>query len=177
MALWLYACTAPDDLPDPEWDRDVPMWTPLVSAEDWRPSLSTEDPSDHRPARVQCPGWHLEYGGVEVETAACDYLSLRAPLLQDLEADDTLKLVAWWQALASESPAEGHLAVYIGDALVWEDHVPIPGPADTRTVLVVPEIEASAGEGVTLHLHNHGYNTWQFLELSRLDETSLNEAP
>src|SRR5690606_39377829 len=71
----------------------------------------------------------------------------------------------WWQTLASVDPAEGHLAIYVDDQLLWEEHVPIPGEAAARDLNFESPLAAPAGATLTLHLHNHGYNTWHFHEL------------
>ncbi|MCA9636719.1 MAG: hypothetical protein KC420_11890 [Myxococcales bacterium] len=38
----------------------------------------------------------------------------------------------------------------------------IPGPADARDLVIEAPEEAPAGAPITLHLHNHGANTWRF---------------
>lgn len=151
---------------DTDADLDPPTWHALVRSDDWQPQAAEDDPApDHRPAIVECPGWYPEGGGLEIDTGACNYLSLQQPLLDAIEPGDPVHLELWWQTLASVEPAEGHLAVYVGDALLWEEHVPIPGPAAARSLDFASPVGAPAGAPLTLHLHNHGYNTWHFHEL------------
>ena len=147
-----------------------PRWRPLASNDAWQPDLAEVDPlPEHRPAEVECTnGWYAESGGIEIDTGACNYLSLEQPLLAPLAAGDPVHLQLWWQSLASVEPAEGHLALLVDGELLWEEHVPIPGPAATRTLAFESPVDAPAGATVTLHLHNHGYNTWHFHELSAL---------
>jgi hypothetical protein len=150
-------------------DEVPPSWRRLEHEDAWQPSLAEDDPlPEHRPELVDCDGWHLESGGLEIDTGACNYLSLEQPLIHPLEAGDPLRLQLWWQALASVDPAEGHLAIFVDGELLWEEHVPIPGPADIRSLEFESPLDAPAGATLTLHLHNHGYNTWHFHELSTL---------
>jgi hypothetical protein len=156
-----------DDLDGGEGEA-LPSWRPLVRNDAWQPDLAEDDPvPEHRPEHVACEhGWYPESGGIEIDTGACNYLSLRQPLMAALEPGDPLHLRLWWQTLASVDPAEGHLAIFVDDALLWEEHVPIPGPAAARSLDFESPLGAPAGATLTLHVHNHGYNTWHFHELS-----------
>lgn len=148
-------------------DAALPTWRPLVSNEAWQPAAAADDPQpEHRPALVECEhGWYPESSGVEIDTGACNYLSLQQPLLDAIEPGDPLHLQLWWQSLASVDPAAGHLAIFVDDELLWEELVPIPGPAAARSLEFPSPLGAPAGATLTLHLHNHGYNTWHFHEL------------
>jgi len=116
---------------------------------------------------VNCAGGYvLEGATLEIDTGACNYLSLTQGLPMDLTAGDTLRVRAWWQRLASDVPAVGHISVVVGDTVIWQEDVAIPGSADARDVEIAAPRAFASGEPVTLHLHNHGYNTWQFADLS-----------
>ena len=151
-------------------DEVEPSWRVLVRDGAWQPSLAEDDPQpEHRPELVDCEpeqGWYREAGGIEIATGACNYLSLEQPLRDAIEPGDPLRLQLWWQALASVEPAEGHLAIFVDGEPLWEEHVPIPGPAATRNLEFPSPLGAPAGATLTFHLHNHGYNTWHFHELS-----------
>jgi hypothetical protein len=151
-------------------DTEAPSWRSLARNEAWQPDLPEDDPlPEHRPAQVECDhGWALESGGIEVRTDQCNYLSLQQPLLAAIEPGDPLHLELWWQTLASVEPAQGHLALFVDDELLWEELVPLPGPADARSLEFPSPLRAPAGATLTLHLHNHGYNAWHFHELSAL---------
>lgn len=144
-------------------------WTPLTDSEAWAPTDSSQDPLvSHRPEQVDCeaPGWSEELGAIEVDTGACNYLSLSQPALVELERGDELHASAWWQTLANVEPAAGHLAIYAGTDLLWEEEIPIPGPADARELSIPARRNYPAGTPITLHLHNHGTNTWNFETIS-----------
>lgn len=152
-------------------DELEPSWRMLVDHGRWRADVdASEDPwPEHRPATVDCDGgWHRETDGIEIDTGACNYLLLQQPSPVAIEAGDPIRLRMWWQGLASLEPAQGHVAVLVDDELLWEELVPIPGPADVRSLEFPSPLSAPAGATITLHLHNHGYNTWHFHELAVL---------
>lgn len=163
-ALVLGCAVAPAD---PDVD---PTWVPLVRAGAWQ--AAPADPmAEHAGGdAIACgPGdWRVELDGLEIETTRCNYAVLAQPLLADIAAGDPLRLQVWWQTLASPAPVDGHLAVFVGDALVWEEHVAIPGPAAARDVAFDSPVTAAAGTTVTFHLHNHGSNTWNLNQLAAL---------
>lgn len=164
--------TAADETDDDDAAEDTatPSWRSLARDEAWQPDVARDDPlPEHRPVQVECDhGWALESGGIEIHTDQCNYLSLQQPLLVAIEPGDPLHLELWWQTLASVDPAQGHLALFVEDELLWEELVPIPGPADARSLEFPSPLRAPAGATLTLHLHNHGYNAWHFHELSVL---------
>ncbi len=146
-------------------DGDL-LWRSVTPAEEWTLTPYDEDLwAFERPTEIECApqnGWTIEAGGVEVDTGACDYLSLSQPLSRPIDAGDPLRLTLWWQNLIATAPSEGHLAVVLDGHLLWEERVTIPGPADARDLELVAPIGAAEGSLVTLHLHNHGANTWRF---------------
>ncbi len=144
-------------------------WRSLAHMDRWEPESADDDPlPEHRPDHVECEGWYPEAGGLEVDTGACSYLSLQQPLLTAIEPGDSLRVQLWWQTLASVEPATGHLALLVDGELLWEELVPIPGPAAARSLEFPSPLGAPAGAALTFHLHNHGYNTWHLHELSVL---------
>jgi hypothetical protein len=164
LSALLLGCAPPAD---PDTD---PSWLPLVLAEGWQPAPPGADPmADHAGAGAIACGeedWHVELDGLEIETTRCNYAVLEQPLLEDLARGDTLRVRVWWQTLASPAPVEGHLALLVGGAPVWEERVAIPGPAAAREVTLASPVSAPAGTTVTFHLHNHGSNTWNLNELA-----------
>ena len=150
---------------DGDGDGEI-QWRSLTPAEEWAPTPYGDDLwAFERPTEIECApqnGWTIEAGGVEVDTGACDYLSLSQPLSRPIEAGDPLRLTLWWQNLIATAPSEGHLAVVLDGHLLWEERVTIPGPADARDLELVAPTGAAEGSLITLHLHNHGANTWRF---------------
>ena len=64
--------------------------------------------------------------------------------------------------------AEAHVAVLFGDQLVWEVLTPIPSDPGIYDIEIEAPVDLAEGEAIHFHLHNHGSNTWNFLELSAL---------
>jgi hypothetical protein len=136
---------------------------PLVHADAWAMADAADDPLAHeRPAVVDCPvaAWGPEAAGLEVQTGVCSYFFATQPSLAAIEIGDAIDVVAFHEALDAAEPAEGHLAVLVGDAVVWEARVAIPSDADVLEARVVAERAWPAGTPVGVHLHNHGYNSW-----------------
>lgn len=172
--LGLTGGCAPDDPMSSELDGEgtdtgAPLYRlSLIDHARWQPSTASDDPvADHRPATVDCEGgWYRELDGIEVDTSACNYLSLHQPLAVPLDEGDPIRLRMWWATLASVEPAQAHLAVFIDDTPIWEHHVPIPSDAESITAEFPSPIDADVGQPLTFHLHNHGYNTWNFFDLT-----------
>ncbi|TPV93980.1 MAG: hypothetical protein B7733_17515 [Myxococcales bacterium FL481] len=161
--------------PTAELEAD-PAPIALIRPENWRATSPDEDPlAEHRPDPLPCePGaWREELGGTELDTGRCGYLSLSQPSAATVEAGDLVELAVWWQDLASLEPARGHLAVLAGTELLWEEYVDIPSPADIREVAFRVDRPIPAGTPITLHLHNHGANTWHFHHLLVTPESPL----
>lgn len=135
----------------------------LIDAEAWLATPAELDAlAAHRPSEVICPtaAYALEFGLLEVDTGQCNYLSVSQPLAHAIAPGDRLRVTVWWQTLVAGEPAQGHLAL-LGDAgVLWQTHVDIPGEAALRQIEFESPIAIAAGEPITFHLHNHGYNSW-----------------
>ncbi len=172
LSAWCCCCALlgglgcdPGTAQDPAQAELRPLDEPLalVTTANWRPTAAALDPaSAHRPEPLICPesAWQDEYGALELSTSECNYFSLSQPLAHPITAGDELALELWWQTLIAEDPAQAHLALYIGDDLLWETHLEIPQAADARREVFLSEITAPAGAPLTFHLHNHGYNDY-----------------
>ena len=141
----------------------------LVDGVIWEPLPESEDPlPDHRPDEVVCSeaAWYPELGGLEVDTALCNYVSLTQPLQESIAVGDGLEVLAWHQSLWAEEAAQAHVAILVNGKILWEQIIDIPGDAAIYDGDWKAETSASAGSPVVLHLHNHGYNSWQFNALT-----------
>ncbi len=150
-------CDAPVD------DEALEVMGPLVVPEGWRTSDPEHDPfASHRPEEVACPdvGWGVEGTSVEVSTGDCNYFSVEQPLLQDVPKGTHIHVNLWHQVLHAEAPATGHAALAVGEDVLWEREVSIPGPGSVHGDVVRAPRDLRAGERVVFHLHNHGANTW-----------------
>lgn len=137
----------------------------LSYADAWQLTIPKVDPLLlHRPADHFCEtgAWGQELGGLEPDTGECNYFSLSQSMAEDILVGDRLELLMWWQPLISTEPATGHLAILVGDTILWEEYVPIPSTASVRNIELFAPQDFLAGTPITLHLHNHGANTWHF---------------
>ncbi|MCB9680828.1 MAG: hypothetical protein H6733_05085 [Alphaproteobacteria bacterium] len=136
----------------------------------WVPVDRDDDPlASHRPPVDWCPTstWGEEDGALEVQTGACPYLYVVQADVADLQPGDRLVGAVWHADLDAASPAQGHVALLVGDRVVWERTVDIPGAAAAYDVDVVLPDDLPTGAPLGVHLHNHGYNAWKVGMLSR----------
>jgi hypothetical protein len=172
--LLFAVCTAIGALSACEFTEpaDRGTWRSVVDHDAWTPLAGGEDPlSAHRPPVVHCERpFAREGSAIEIDTGACNYVSLTQPLAEALERDQPLALRIWWARLNSTEPAEGHIAVLLDGELLWDEWVPIPGPSGVRSLELTSPIDAPAGTEVVFHLHNHGVNTWKLERFEALDE-------
>lgn len=153
---------APPDSAEPV-DPTEGEFVPLVDPMGWTPVPAGEDPlAAHRPAEVVCPlgGWLFEPQGFEVNTLQCNYAMFGQPAQAAVLAGQRVTATLYHFDLVAAEPAEAHVALLVGETVLWEATVAIPGPANAFNVEVVAASTAPAGTPVYFHLHNHGQNTW-----------------
>ncbi len=137
----------------------------------WVELDADQDPfADHRPETVSCPEWSRQLEGdvFEVETDDCNYASLSQPSLRDLKAGERVDVIYWHLWLWAPEPAQAHVALTIGDWLVFENSIEIPGPEGSFSPQVTVPTDLPAGTPITFHLHNHGVNSWRLLSVDRV---------
>lgn len=152
-----------------EREPEGPLY--LVDHEMWTEVSAQDDPFDDRPDEVNCNSlsWGPESIGelaLEVEMATCDYLTGTQPSLVSVSEGDLLKVRVWHNQLVGP-PGQTHLAVMLGDTLLWEVRHEIPGGAALDSVEWESDFDAPAGTPIYFHVHNHGANTYYFIELTR----------
>jgi hypothetical protein len=164
-ALLLTAC--PSVEPD-----DADRGGELVDHDLWRVLSASEDPFDDRPEDVGCDdsAWGNELIGgeesLEIGTDSCAYLIVAQPSLALGLAGDIVHLRLWHYELNHFEPAEAHAAVSIAGEIVWEVRHDIPGGSGMDPPYWDAPSDFEIGDEVLFHLHNHGSNTWNFIELS-----------
>jgi hypothetical protein len=155
----------PDPMPAPavvvaypdQWARVADVEADLFGAE--------------RPADLVCDetGLSLESVGpdpaFEIQTDLCDYATAQQPTLVALAPGDTLSVRVFHWSLVADEAAEAHLALALGGEVVWERYVPIPSEPDLLEEDVVIERDLPAGTPLQFHVHNHGDNAYDILEL------------
>ena len=142
----------------------------LIDHEAWQEVAIEDDPlSEHRPELVTCPGaaWGIEDATLEVDTGLCNYLSLSQPSLGQVHSGEPISLVAWHAQLWDAEAAEAHIAVLFDGTMAWQTTVPIPSDPGVFDLEFAAPVDLAVDAPIQLHLHNHGSNTWNFLELSQ----------
>ncbi len=161
----LVVLTACQSDPPPPQDLD------LIDNLLWQEVAQEADPlAEHRPEEVSCPGaaWDEEDASLEVDTSLCNYLALEQPARLSVSEGDLLKLVMWHAQLWDFEVAEAHVAVLLDEQLAWEVLIPIPSDPGIYDLEIESPTDLEEGAPIHLHLHNHGSNSWNFLELSTI---------
>lgn len=138
----------------------------LVTLEALEPVQAKADPfAEERPSFVDCnplTGWYAEDEGLEVNTAHCNYAALGEPSRSAIARGELVSGALSYFDLTAEEPTRAHVAISVGDWIVFERDVDIPGPGDVIEFEIEAPADIPRGELVVFHLHNHGQNTWNF---------------
>ena len=113
------------------------------------------------PAIVPCGagGVVSEAGRVEVRTEWCDPADLATALPVDVAAGTLVDLTLSHDVLFADG-GDVHLAIAVGDEVVWQHAAPLPQPAKFVHERIALSREHRAGERVVVHVHNHGANAY-----------------
>lgn len=141
----------------------------LVDHTLWQVLELEDDPFAARaPEVIRCSpgGYSVEGQGTdqifEVDTSICNFITVTQPAPRALYQGDTLEWSMWHLTLVNFEVAQAYVAVMLGDTLLSEKTIPIPGPAAAYAELFELSQDYPAGAPITLHLQNHGNNSWRF---------------
>jgi hypothetical protein len=146
--------------------------TSLVESSAWQVMSAADDPFADRPEDAACPdgAYMPEFLSEEpvfsVDTGGCTYLTARQRSLRHVVAGEKLVLRVWHFALHAGESAMAHVAVRIDEKTLLDTTVPIPAAGGLLNVEEVAPESIPEGAAVYFHLHNHGDNSWSFVELS-----------
>jgi hypothetical protein len=170
--LLVVGLACPSEPDDPPID---PLPRALVDVEAWTPAEG-ELPAAFVPldgARISCDpidGYGPEpFGGdlvFEVNTGFCNWGTFEQPLLDDVAAGELVQPRLWHFELTSPFPAEGYAALAIGHDVVWEYRVAIPSESALAADGWIAEANIPAGTPIRFHVHNHGINSWNLVEIT-----------
>ncbi len=161
------------DAADSGADAEVDMLnlTNLTDNTLWQVSDAEVDPFDDRPETVDCPpdvGFGTEQLlddlTLAVETDFCNYLTVQQPALVD--SGDSIYVRFWHFGLTGEG--DSHVAIATADGVVWERRIAIPSDAGLIEEEVSLAAPIQAGEPVFFHLHNHGENSYNLLQVGSI---------
>ena len=173
VSLWgvLLASCAPasDESSTSSADERALRWYPLVEGKAWQILEPEIDP--YRAAligRTRCTRTDFgeEYGGVELSTVRCGYLTLRQGLLRSVARGALIELQLWHSPLVSERPREGLIALRIGEEESWQQPLLIPADAESWTIRWENDRDLDTDTEVLFHVHNHGANSYTLYRLS-----------
>ena len=146
--------------------------TSLVDSNAWQVMSATDDPFGDRPEDASCPeGAYMpellsDEPVFSVDTGGCTYLTAKQRSLRHVVAGETLVVRVWHFALHAGESALAHVAVRVGDMMLLDTTVPIPAAGGLINIEAAAPESIPEGSPVYFHLHNHGDNSWSFVELS-----------
>ncbi len=170
LGFWALALVACSDSPDEQMPVEPRQ---LIGADAWTVTPVDADAfTTFLPGRTACgPDDYgpTDFGGVrafEIHTDPCNYLTIEQPLDDEVAAGEYVNVRLWHFALNTGKPATGYLGVHVQGAVQWEYETPIPAEGKLVSSGWVTDAAISAGTVVQFHVHNHGRNSWNLLEIT-----------
>ena len=123
----------------------------------------SEDPVPDRPDdATACPrrAAAVEAGALELDSTACDWITVRAPSLLKVRKGQEVELFFFHAPLAAEEPAEAVMEIRIGDEVWWRQVAQIPASDAFYEETLEAPAAVEEGDAIVLHVHNHGSNTY-----------------
>ena len=170
-SLCTAACGDPNPTPCPAVEPTTEV--SLIDHANWQVVQLANDPfAAELPGEVTCGagGHKIESGALEIDTGICNFITLRQQTIAPAERCDELRLVFWHLPLyAGKQGAKAYAAVRLGEKALLDERIDI-GPDGVIEKSFTPrwtlDAPIPAGTDVTLHIHNHGLNTWKLLSLT-----------
>ena len=138
-------------------------WPDLVSGNNWQISSTDQDPFiDSLDTRIPCreTDYGEEYGGVEISTQRCGYLTIEQPSLVAVSIGEDLYVNLWHSTLISSEPSTATLMISLNDQIVWNEEITIPQEANVYEQFIKSPVDAPQGSVIRFHVRNHGANTY-----------------
>ena len=151
---------------------------PLVDHTLWTVLGPSDDPFGGGPRRCGPEDLVLEdFSGessLSVSTRRCSWMTVTQPSLAPLHPGDALNVRLWYFSQTLFDAAEATLVVEVGEiggtdgpgSLRWTTTVPLPTPSALAYDTLPVSRELPAGTPIWWHVHNHGENTWNLIEVS-----------
>ncbi|MBC8071161.1 MAG: hypothetical protein IAG13_22740 [Deltaproteobacteria bacterium] len=169
LAVAMSGCPADDGEELPPED---PQPVLLAYTADW---ARVADPAgdvfaDMRPPGTLCDevmGYGIDPVGFafEIKTDLCDYLTVRQATLVPLAAGDTIHVSVWHDQLIAPEPTTGYVGFAIDGEESWSATETIPHDVAVLNGDVVVARDYPAGTELQFHVHNHGINSWNLLDV------------
>ena len=115
---------------------------------------------------------------VEVDTRfGCGWATVEQPIGVDLKKGDELQIRVFYFSQASFPQDTAEVAIAIDGDVVSSTIVDIPTSSDIIKPRVVVDRDIAAGSMALFHIGNHGDNSWNLIELSRIDSAPCPDEP
>lgn len=151
--------------------------TDLVDMTAWTLVAPEDDPFEPPADAPFCTGDEIRMeafgtGGpiaLDVDTrAGCGWATLAQETKADLVAGDRVQSRLFYFSQTSFPADTADVALRFGDVDHWRFAVPIPTINQLEAPLLAVEQDVPAGTRVLFHVGNHGDNSWNLLEVSRV---------
>ena len=173
--LWLAvaACSEEPEAAPPRSGRitltSATAWQPVATADDhWR-SEAADVAALPEASTCAADALLTESEILEINTGICNWVTLRQPLLDEIRAGETVRLLFWHLYLYASPPAQGVAELRIDGEQFWRLDVPIPHAETVYKPKWIAARSFAKGSIVELHVHNHGTNSWRLLDLTTGD--------
>ncbi len=115
---------------------------------------------------------------VEIDTRfGCGWATVSQPIASSLAAGDRVQVRIFYFSQATFPEAQAEVAVALdGDGGVSEK-VAIPASSGLVAPVVTVDHDVAAGALAHFHIGNHGDNSWNLIELSRVFDVPCDDAP
>jgi hypothetical protein len=167
IAVTMSACVRPQC----EIQNDLvagDAWQFVPPAEDtlW-PAPDDAELCDDDAIQVQPIGDDL---ALEIDTRfGCGWATVMQPIAEDVAVGDELQVRIFYFSQTAFPEANAELAIAIGDDVVMRELVPIPASSGLLAPRIVAERDYPRGTPARFHIGNHGDNSWNLVELSRVE--------
>ena len=170
--IFILSCQNDDDHPINmnQLTTAAPLqWSQVVVGDQWTIVDIVDDPfRSFVDAHTACKpiDFGEEYGGVEVSTQQCGYITLSQPTLIDIKIDDLFELNIWHSPLLNDEVTEGMIILQVAQTILWSHTLSIPGPARSWTVRFPAPLNIPKDTPLLFHIRNHGANSYTLNDLS-----------
>ena len=106
---------------------------------------------------------------LEIDTDYCPWVTVRQPLQTEIRQGETVRFIFMHTYLFSEPPARAVAELRIGGERYWQMDVAMPQHEAVHKPTWKAAREVAAGTLVEFHVHNHGDNSYAFIDLTTGD--------
>lgn len=167
---WVFLVSACEPQPLCEVNDDLVVadgWTFVEPANDPIWSLPA-DTTACGPDEIQVQSFGVDEA-VEIDTRfGCGWATVSQPIAADLAAGDELQARVFYFSQVTFPTAEAEIAIAIDGDVVAQSTIEIPTSSGLFAPRVTLDRAVAAGALAHFHIGNHGDNSWNLIELSRI---------